>query len=324
MEWEDRTFHIPDTFLNGSAPSLKDLVLREVSFPSLPRFFSSTSNLTSLHLYQIPDSGYILPKTMATSLIIDFDFPTLQPQRRIRSSAPPSQFVFPALTQLVFGGVSEYFEALITFIDAPLLNDFRISLFHQLVFDMPQTVRFFVDHLNTFRSSILTLIFDPSYEAFISLTSNTLCDSPNSLSWCFECDRSDWQVRSVAQISSMMRAILPFLSSVESLEIRYPDRSDSSQGIQQVEMDSTLWSQLFHSLISVQSLDIPATVESSISAVLHGLTGESAAKILPSLHSLSITGDISDEAPQQGIHSFITARQQDGRPVIVSRIKFEW
>jgi hypothetical protein len=318
---------IPDTFLNGSAPSLQYLALRDISFPSLPRFLSSTNNLTSLHLYDIPDSGYIPPKKMATSLsalpklkslIIDLDFST---PRRIRMSGPPNRFILPALTRLEFTGISEYFEVLTARMDVPLLNDFRITLFHRLVFDMPETVRFF-GHLDTFRSSSLTLNFDPSYGASISLTSNTLCHSANSLTWCIERDIFNWQVISVAQIRNTMRAILPFLSSVESLNIKYDDRSDS-QWIQQVEMDPTLWSQLFHSLTSVQSLHIPAILVSSISAVLHGLTGESAAEILPSLHSLFIIGDISDEAAQQRIQSFITARQQGGRPIVFSHHKSE-
>jgi hypothetical protein len=79
---------LPDTFSSGFAPSRQDLTLRETSFPSLPRLISSTSDLTSLHLFNIPDSGYIPPETMATSLsalpkpttlVIDFkSMPLLQ------------------------------------------------------------------------------------------------------------------------------------------------------------------------------------------------------------------------------------------------------
>jgi hypothetical protein len=58
--------------------------------------------------------------------------------------------------------------------------------------------------------------------------------------------------------------ILPFRSSVKSLDIRchgLEAHSASSQGIQQDEIDPTLWTQRFHSFSSVLSRDIPATLE---------------------------------------------------------------
>jgi F-box-like len=80
---------LPDTFLIGSAPCLQHLTLAAISFPSLPRFLSSTSDLTSLHLSDMPDSGYISPVTMARCLSalpkleflsIDFKSPTPRPK----------------------------------------------------------------------------------------------------------------------------------------------------------------------------------------------------------------------------------------------------
>jgi hypothetical protein len=94
---EMSAFPLPDTFLNGSAPCLQYLALEGISFPSLPRFLSSTSDLTSLCLFSIrnSDSGYIPPETMATclsalpkleTLVISFDSPTRRPPvRSIRS-----------------------------------------------------------------------------------------------------------------------------------------------------------------------------------------------------------------------------------------------
>ncbi|KAH9971233.1 hypothetical protein BGW80DRAFT_1561745 [Lactifluus volemus] len=85
--------HLPATFLNGSAPCLQHLAFLSVSFPLLPRLLSSTSDLTSLHLNDIPNSGYIPPEEMATSLsalpklkslIISFRLsPLLHPQSKI-------------------------------------------------------------------------------------------------------------------------------------------------------------------------------------------------------------------------------------------------
>jgi hypothetical protein len=68
------------------------------------------------------------------------------------------------------------------------------------------------------------------------------------------------------------------------------------------------WLQLFHSFPSVRSLEIPTTLEPFIADTLHALTGELATEVFPSLDRLSIVGDMSDEAAQQGIQSFIVAR----------------
>ncbi|KAH9964031.1 hypothetical protein BGW80DRAFT_816133 [Lactifluus volemus] len=99
---------LPDTLLNGSAPCLRDLTLSEISFPSLPLLLSSTSDLKSLNLDDIPGYGYISPETMAASLsalpkleclIINFKYKT---PRLNRALPVPTRFVLPALTRLEF------------------------------------------------------------------------------------------------------------------------------------------------------------------------------------------------------------------------------
>jgi F-box-like len=312
-------FLLPDTFLNGFAPCLQDLTLCSISFPSLPRFLSSTSDLTFLDLSNIPNSGYIPPETMARclsalpklkSLCIHFRSPTPQPKRRNRPVPPLTRFLLPALTKLEFTGVSEYLEVLAAPMDAPLLDDFEIHFFHQLVFDIPQIIRFFGD-LKSFRSSSLDLEFNP-FGASILFSSRAGRYTVNSDrdSWHIYCERLDWQVFSLAQICSQ---ILPFRSRVNSLTIKSSSRPDPDN------MDPTLWLPLFHSFPSVQSLTIRVKLEPFIAAALQGLTGESAAEVFPSLHSIFITGNKSDEPTQQGIQSFIAARQHSSHPVALFR-----
>jgi hypothetical protein len=306
------------TFLNGSASCLQELALGGISFPSLSRLLSTTSDLTSLCLLAIPNSasGYIPAKRMATclsalpkleTLVISFESPTPRPRRRI---LPQTRFVLSALAVLDFKGVSEYLEILAARIDAPLLDEFQINLSHQPVFDIPQTIRFF-GHLDSFRPSSLTLSFTLSFNASLSFSSrHSACPS----SWKITCQKLDQQVSSVAQICSQ---ILPFRSSVKSLNIKFYSVLDI---LTEEEIpDPTLWSQLFHSFTSVQNLEIPALLEPSIAAALQGLTGEPSAEAFPSLSNLSIVGNMSDETAQKGIRSFIAARQQDDRPIAVSR-----
>ena len=306
-------FLLPDTFLNGSAPCLQHLMLSSISFPSLPRFLSSTSNLTSLHLGKIPNSGHIPPETMARclsalpklkSLFIHFMSLTPQPNR---VPPPSTRFVLPALTTLNFKGVSEYLEVLAARMDAPLLDHFVINFFHQLVFDIPQIIRFF-GHLKSFRSSSLALRFD-SYYASILFSPSEPADHHT---WYIPCEGLDQQVFSLAQICSQ---ILLFRSSVNSLIIKSWSRPDPDN------MDPALWLRLFHSFPSVRSLTIPVNMEPFIAAALQGLTGESAAEVFPSLHSIFIIGNKnkSDKAAQQGMQSFIAARQHCSHPVALFR-----
>jgi hypothetical protein len=303
-----------DIFLNGSAPNLQHLSLEGFS---IPRGLGSATHLRSLRLVNIPNSGYIPPETMATSmsalpqletLSIDFLSPTPHPKRRNRPVPPPTRFVLPSLTTFHFQGVSEYLEVLTARIDPPLLEDLKVNFFHQLVFDIPQIIRF-ICHQDTFRPSSLTLDFDP-YK--VSVYASASWHYPVIWSQTILCERLDWQVFSIAQICSQ---ILPFRSSVESLDILLTPHSDYSR---EDEIDPTLWLQLFHSFTSVQNLEISELL------IATALTGQPTADVLPSLRNLSIVSSnmwLADETTQRSIQLFIAARQRSGRPVTVSRRK---
>jgi F-box-like len=304
---------LPDTFLNGSTPCLQTLFLSDISFLSLPRILSSTSDLTWLLLFYIPDSGYIPPETMATSLsaqpklkhlAIMFKTPAPHVERRNLPVPPPTRIVLPALTSITFSGESEYFEVLAARFDAPLLDDLTIIFSNQPDFDIPQTVRF-SSHLAS-SSHSLTLLFKLPKSAMISFHSTPRC---HKLEIC--CDRPDHQVIFVTHICSQ---ILP-RSSVKSLSIECDSRID--------DINSTQWLQLFHLFPSVQSLQISVHLEQSITSALETPAEESlaAAEVFPSLHSLSIVGNQSGETVQQPIRSFVAARQHSGRPVAVSRVQ---
>ncbi|KAH9971263.1 hypothetical protein BGW80DRAFT_1561772 [Lactifluus volemus] len=316
---------LDDTFLNGSAPCLRDLSLWGISFPSLPLLLSSTSDLTCLILSDIPDSGYIPPETMATSLsalpkleslIINFDSLTGRLERRTQAPPPQTRFVLPALTRLDFEGESEYLEVLAARFDAPLLNEFAITFTHQSVFDIPQTVRLLNNYLDSFEAYSLTLTFERPRDRHCASIIFPL-DHPvfrPSYLWLIMCKESDRQVVSVTQICSQ---ILPFRSGVKSLIIKWDSDTE-------VIEDSTLWLQLFHSFPSLQNLQIPAVLEPSIASALERPTEGSpaAAEVFPSLHSISIVDKMAGKTVQEPIQSFVAARQRSGRLVAVSRVRY--
>jgi hypothetical protein len=319
---------LPDTFLNGSAPRLQHLTLWQISFPSLRRFLLSTSDLTLLCLWKIPNDGYISPEAMATSLsaltklktlIIQFASPTPQPKRRTRPPPPHTRSVLSALTSLHFKGVSEYLEVLAARIEAPLLERFLTLFFNQLVFDIPQ-ISWLIGNINLPRPSGLSLRFAQNDETSVRFSwSGTGSHGERYLNVAVIGKGLDWQVFSVAQICDH---ILPLCSSVEWLNVEYRGRRGNTEPprMRPDDMDHRRWFELFHPFISVKRLEISDELEPFIDAALQGLTEESAAGVFPTLNSLSIVGDISDRAAQQGIESFVTARQHSDHPVSFHRL----
>jgi hypothetical protein len=59
---------ISRSFLGGSAPSLRDIFLAGVPFPTLPELLLSTTNLVRLQYNNIPRSGHIPPHAMVAGL----------------------------------------------------------------------------------------------------------------------------------------------------------------------------------------------------------------------------------------------------------------
>src|SRR5712675_2017130 len=135
---------LPDSFLGGSAPDLRELLLRSISLPSPPKLLSSANGLVALSLSDIPDSGYISPDAMVTALTVmtrlefldlRFRSPRSRPDPASQPLPPLTRFVLPALTRLIFEGVYEYLEDLLARIDPPLLYHLYIVFFMDLDFD---------------------------------------------------------------------------------------------------------------------------------------------------------------------------------------------
>ncbi len=142
---------IPDSFLDGSAPSLRTLELTSISFPGLPKLLLSATQLVYLWLFDIPHSGYISPETMIAllcaspnldTLHLGFQSPQSRPDLGTRRLPPPKRSILRNLQKFRFKGVTEYLEHLVTFIDTPRLNDMDTTFFNQIDFDCPRLAQF--------------------------------------------------------------------------------------------------------------------------------------------------------------------------------------
>ena len=142
---------IPDSFLGGSAPRLRSFTLTSIPFQGLSKQLLSATQLVELHLYRIPHSGYISPKSMATLLSaltsietvsLRFLSPRFHPDWESRSLLPKIRSVLPSLNHFRFKGATEYLEELVTRIETPQINEMNIDFFNETGFDCPQLAQF--------------------------------------------------------------------------------------------------------------------------------------------------------------------------------------
>ena len=142
---------LPDSFLGGSAPRLRTLVLDSIPSPGLPKPLLTASNLVQLHLNRIPNSGYISPDAMVACVLtmnnlefftLEYRSPLSRPDRWSRRPPPRTHVVLPSLTRFRFHGASEYLEDFLAQVDSPQLNFFHITFFNQLAFDLSQLPQF--------------------------------------------------------------------------------------------------------------------------------------------------------------------------------------
>jgi len=313
---------LPDSFLGGSAPRLRELTLRSTPFPSIPKLLLSANGLVKLTLLDIPDSGYISPDAMATALTVMTRLKTLDLQFRSprslsdstsRPLPPPTRFVLPALTELRFRGVYEYLEDLLARIDAPFLYHLHIIFFTNPNLDFPQ-LRRLISNAGDFKefdhggvlilhSSIQLSLYPKTEE----VNHRTL------LKLQIDCGGLDRQLSSLAHVCS---SSLPLtgISTLEVLEIREYDYITSL--FWKDDMDNAQWMELLDQFTALKNLYLTRGVTHRVFRALQGLSGERATEVLPALRNLFVRTP-SLEPAQEAIRSFVAARRLSGRPVAI-------
>jgi hypothetical protein len=122
-----------DTFLGGSAPRLQLLNLAFIHCPGLPLLLLSTTHLVHLSLCDTPFRGCMAPEVMASclstltsleSLYIEINDSLLPLPPK--SEPPSTRTVLPALTLIIYEGLSSLLEDIVAHIDCPKLNKFTI------------------------------------------------------------------------------------------------------------------------------------------------------------------------------------------------------
>jgi hypothetical protein len=309
---DKRAPHLPSSFLGGSAPRLRSLRLGGITFPALSKLLLSTHDLVTLHLYDIPHSGYISPEVMVITvsiltrleeLTLRFRSPRSPADRANRHPLPFTCVALPALTSLCFKGDSEYLEVVVSRIDTPLLNQITIRFFNQLVFDMP-LLRNFISRTEMFKASDRAVV-DFS-NACIELW--VFSRRHDSLLLRISCKPIDWQLSSIAQVCS---SCLSLLSTLERLEIRH-----FRQGWQD-NIENVQWLELLHPFTSVKQMVLHKKIVGLVALSLQELTGERVTDVLPALQSLVLKGTLRSGPIKMAIAQFVAARQISGHPIAI-------
>ena len=236
---------LPDSFLGGSAPRLRNLSFNTIAFPGLPELLLSATQLVGLFLWDIPHSGYISPETIVAvlstlvcleSLHLQFLSPRSRPDQATQHLRSPTHSALPVLTELRFKGVVEYSEDLVARVDVPQLSTLDITLLKQVVFDTPQLVEFIcrTPQLKVLENA--RIVFDHD-EARVTLSSET--SDRREFSVEILCEGLDRQLSSLTQIFT---SSLP-LSTLQDL---YVSENQNSQLDWENDIEITAWLEMLH------------------------------------------------------------------------------
>ena len=160
---------LPSEFLGRSAPHLRTISLTGIPFPALPVLLLSTRDLVTLHLFNIPQTGYIPPEAMVEalatltrleSLYIEFKPPFSHPDRIHLHPATRTDLSFNYFT---FRGVSEYLEDFVARINTPQLQTIHIDYFNQVVDSEGPELRQFIERSGNLTRRQLQCWADPAY-----------------------------------------------------------------------------------------------------------------------------------------------------------------
>jgi hypothetical protein len=311
---------IPDSFLGGSAPCLRNLTLGGIPFPGLPKLLLSATYLHSLQLWRVPHSAYISPEAMVTCLsaltsleyfTLRLGFPRTHPDRESQHPPSPTCTFLPSLTWLDFQGVSDYAEDLLARINAPLLDYLHIALLNQPIFDTPHLFQF-IARMPKFQSPNEARITFDNYGVDITRPSLTRDRQSEGLRMSVICESLVDQLSCLPQVCSRS---LPAIVAVEHLYIcmRFPypqyRRRDNAEVNQ--------WLAILRLFTSVKSLYLSAKLTPRIAAALQQSVGVT--RVFPALQNFFLEEYPPSEPVRNAIGHFVSAPRLSSHPIAISR-----
>ncbi|KAH9172988.1 hypothetical protein EDB89DRAFT_1962066 [Lactarius sanguifluus] len=298
---------LPGTFLGGGAsvPRLQKICLDGIPFPAAPILLFSARDLVDVNLRDIPDTGYISPEAVATSLAalsrlknltLGFRWGPSNPDR-IRQ-LPTTRAVLPALAHFSFSGFFEYLEHFVAQIDAPQLDCLGIEYLEYwdeeeiADYQIPQLCKF-VD-----RSEKLKLSWFRRMDLRIELNTVRI-ELVHGGQSSFKLSIQD------EGITQVLGQICGTLSNVDCLFI-----GSGNTDFDELLGDDIEWLQLLRTLTAVKVLSVQDELSHHVALALEHITWERAAEVLPALELLCL-----QDWPVASVEKFVAARRNVGRPV---------
>ena len=310
---------LSDSFLGGSAPFLRSLILGGVPYPSIGKLLSSTTNLVRLSLWRIPHSGYISPETIVPhlstlskleTLFLGFQHPRSLAHRASRHHPPLARVVLSNLTSLGFRGDIEYLEDIVSQVETPILNQSHFWFFNQIAFNA-SLFGHFIHRTETFMTIHTACVEFLSGAVVITLSGRGGMENNDREALRLEitCKPLDWQLSAVAQVLNSLLSSLPTLESLE-IAVSRKDWQDEIEIIQ--------WREFLHPFTSVTKIILIG--EYSVQLVgptLQELAGGRTTTVLPALQTLFLRAYrwLLPEPVKKSIEQFVAIRQLYGRPV---------
>ena len=310
---EEEELFLSDSFLGGSAPSLRSLYLRAIEYQALPKLLSSAPGLVRLHLVDMPD-WHISPEEMVDSLssltrLEQLELHYLGPRSNHANRRPPplTRTVLPVLTSLAFRGEGEYLDHLFAHTHFPQLKDVDIAFFDPVIFDFSQISRF-IGHTEAFE------VFDQTNMLFnwgsvdITFSSSKGTTHGHLLMLSIKCGGTVWYLKSLAQTRR------PLLFDI--FDRHLPHWAN--------DMGNAEWLELLGFFTAVENLYLSQGLALCIAPALQELaTGEGAmTEVLPVLQHVFIERleRFKSGPVQAAIGKFVAARELSGHPVAVERL----
>jgi hypothetical protein len=281
-------------------------------------------------------------QTLSIGFLSTIPRPGLGSERFLPSSrGSQARIELPALTQLIYRGVSAYLEYLLARIRAPLLQDIDVTLFNQLTLRIPHTCTFISDQ-ELFRPTGARIEFAQTSAHILLFTASAALppSGPQSqspdISLSVPCDRLDFQVSAIAQICSGLSCgassgagahLLP----VEEFTLGFHQGELSEEWRDEEAVDPSLWRALLTPFRQTRTLRVHVALAADLeralrpaephaadgSAFVGGLEEE---LLVPELRTIVLLhGD--DERVLAGataaLGAFVDERNRAGHPVNV-------
>jgi hypothetical protein len=288
--------------------------ISSLGFHCIPGITKTTS-LSATHLtdLRLSHSGYISPEAIVScfstltrleTLILEFAYHESEHRR----PPPPTRTLLPALTRLQFYGVKEYLEDLVRRIDAPQLDNLKISLFYKLirVDDTAQLAQFIN---RTPKLKALNEAHVVFHRPGVIFTLRRVFENGPGISH----EVVDFLLSSVAQVCTLS------LSQASSAAVERLYIYDNYEWWREdIQVKKYYWLELLRPFTSVKSLYLSRVNVRRIAPALQALIEERVAGVLPALQTLFLE-DLGLSGPvQKAIGSFVSGRQFSGHPVAVS------